>query len=258
MPLEFTAVYLKAPVFALVACRLAGLLMFQPLLGALSVPARLRAILVIALAAVLSPMIDLPAGSPDTPLGLALAMAAEVALGGLLGVFLNVIFLGMQLGGLLVAQEAGLAYGQMIDPSSGEDTTVVSGFYLQLAAVLYLIVGGHRALVAAALDTFDAMPLLALPARLDEGVGVLLDGLRLSGHVAATIAAPAVITLFLVNTAMGFISRTVPQLNVISVGFALKSMLAFMLMAVSLPAALTGFMTAVDFAVSHLPRLIPH
>jgi flagellar biosynthetic protein FliR len=246
MPFELLAQYLKLPVFGLVAARVGGLLMFQPLLGALSIPVHLRIILVLALAALLTPLVNLPAGAPASAVEIAGALGSEVLLGALLGLVSALSFVGLQIGGLLVAQESGIAFGQIVDPTSDEQETVVGIFYLQFAAVIYLIVGGHRALVATCLDTFETIPLLAYHDSATSATELLCQALALSGEVALRVAAPTLLVLFLVNLALGFVSRTMPQLNIIAVGFPLKGLLALALMAVSLPTAADAFLGALQ------------
>lgn len=256
MPFELLAQYLKLPVFALVASRIGGLLMFQPLLGALSIPVTLRAMLVLALAALLTPLVSLPAAAPATPLGIAFAMASEILLGALIGMISSACFIGLQMGGLLIAQESGIAFGQVVDPSSDEQETVLGIFYLQLVAVVFLIVGGHRALIAACLDTFETIPLLGDNQTAILGTDVLCKALDLSGQVAFRVAAPTLLVLFLVNVAMGFVSRTMPQLNILAVGFSLKSLIAFAVMAASLPTAAEAFINALQTVCLWLNQVI--
>ncbi len=246
MPIEIIAAYLKLPVFALVAARVGGLLMFQPVLSAVGVPFNLRVLLVLGLAALLTPLVPWPAGAPDTPLGLALAVGGELLLGGVIGLVSVACFAGLQMGGLLIAQQSGLAFGQVVDPTTEEEESVVGVFYLQLALVLYLIIGGHRALVAACLDTFQTVPLLSKWDTVQPAVEVLLRALTLSVQVAFRVAGPALLTLLLVDLALGFISRTMPQLNVLAVGFSIKGLLAFAAMAISLPAAMDAFVNTVE------------
>jgi flagellar biosynthesis protein FliR len=246
MPLELLAQYLKLPVFALVASRIGGMIMFQPLLGALSIPVTLRAMLVLALAALLTPLVSLPAAAPATPLGIVFAMACEILLGALIGLVSSACFYGLQMGGLLIAQESGIAFGQIVDPSTDEQETVLGVFYLQLAAVVFLIVGGHRALIAACLDTFETIPLLGDNQAALLGSELLCKALDLSGQVAFRVAAPTLLVLFLVNLALGFVSRTMPQLNILAVGFSLKSLIAFVVMAASLPTAAEGFINSLQ------------
>ncbi len=246
MPYELLATYLKLPVFGLVAARLAGLLMFQPVLGALSIPHPVRVLFVLALAALLTPLVSMPAAAPDSALGLLVALAGEMLTGIALGTVLIACFVGLQLGGLLLAQETGVAFGQIVDPTSEEQETVFGVFYLQLAAVVYLVLGGHRALVAACLDTFRTLPLLSVGPDRIPGVDLLCAAFGLSCEVALRVAGPVLLALFLVNVALGFVSRTMPQLNILAIGFSAKALVAFLLMAVSLPTATGAFIDAVD------------
>ena len=248
MPFELLAQYLKLPVFALVAARLGGLLMFQPILGAMAIPMNLRVLLVLGLAALITPIVGLPPDAPASPLAILLAMGTEVLLGGLIGLVGVTCFLGVQWGGLLIAQESGLAFGHIVDPNSEEQETVIGVLYLQLAAVVFLILGGHRALIAACLDTFVTIPLLSDTGVTQFGAELLCQAVTLGGQIAMRVAAPAVLAMFLANLAMGFVSRTMPTLNVLAVGFSIKAMLAFLLMAVSLPSAADAFLGAVDQA----------
>jgi len=255
MPLELLAQYLKLPVFAMVASRLGGLVLFQPVLSALAVPMNLRALLILGLAAMITPLVSLPANAPTTPLAIAFAMASEVLLGALIGVLSAICYLGVQLGGQLVAQESGLAFGQVADPTTDDRESVLSVLYVQVAAVVFLIVGGHRAIMAACLDTFETIPLLGNTGVASFGADALLKALTVSGHVAFRVAGPALLALFLVNVAMGFVSRTMPQLNILAVGFSIKAMIAFLLMAVSLPSAIDALVGSLECVCNYLNEL---
>ncbi|MBU0616427.1 MAG: flagellar biosynthetic protein FliR, partial [Planctomycetes bacterium] len=194
--------------------------------------------------------------APTQPLAIAFAMGSEILLGVLMGLVVRMCFLGLQLGGQVIAQESGLAFGRIADPSTDSEHSIISNLYLQLGAVVFLIVGGHRVLVAVALDTFNTIPLLGDSGMFIHGTGLVLDALTLSGEIALRVAAPVVLTLFLVNAAMGFISRTVPQLNILTIGFSVKGLVAFVLMAVALPAALEAFTDALEMTVSWIAALV--
>lgn len=256
MPLELMATYLKLPVFLLVASRLGGLIMFQPIVGGYAIPSNIRVLLVLGLAALVTPCVHLAAAAPVEPVGIVFAMGNELLLGVLMGLAVRMCFLGLQLGGQVIAQESGLAFGRVADPSTGAQQSIISNLYLQLGVVVFLIVGGHRVLMAVALDTFDTIPLLGDQATFTRGVGLILDALMLGAEIAVRVAAPVILTLFLVNAAMGFVSRTVPQLNILTIGFSLKGLVAFVLMAISLPAALEAFTDALETTVGWITELV--
>ena len=256
MPFELTATYLKLPVFLLVVSRLGGLIMFQPIISGYAIPANIKVLLVLGLAALVTPFAHFHGAAPFEPAAIVFAMGSELLLGVLMGLTVRMCFLGLQLGGQVIAQESGLAFGRVADPTTGVQHSLISNLYLQLGAVVFLIVGGHRVVIAVALDTFKTIPLLSDPGTFTRGVGVLLDALMLGAEIAVRIAAPVVLTLFLVNAAMGFVSRTVPQLNILTIGFSIKGLVAFVLIAVSLPAAMEVFTDALELTVGWIHGLV--
>lgn len=255
MPFELLSPYLNLPVFLLVASRLGGLIMSQPILGGYAIPANVRVLLVIGLAAMVTPFVQMSEAASVRPLGILFAMGGEVLLGVLMGLVVRMCFLGLQMGGQMIAQESGLAFGRVADPSTGAEHSIISGLYLQLGAVVFLIVGGHRVLVGLALDTFKTIPLLSDTGAVVHGPELILDALTLGGEIAVRVAAPVILTLFLVNAAMGFISRTVPQFNILTIGFSLKGLVGFVLMAISLPAALEAFTDALEITLGWVAAL---
>lgn len=256
MPFELIATYLKLPVFALVASRLGGLIMFQPIIGGYGIPRNVQVLLVLGLAAMVTPFVHLGAAAPDRPAAVLFAMGNELLLGILVGQTVRMCFLGLQLGGQVIAQEAGLAFGRVADPNTGMEESLISSLYLQLGAVVFLIVGGHRVVVAVALDSFHAIPLLGDHGVFAQGAGLAFDALTLGGEIAVRVAAPVILTMFLINAAMGFVSRTVPQFNILTIGFSIKGLAGFVLMAISLPAAFEAFTDALETTVGWIARLV--
>ena len=188
--------------------------------------------------------------------GLVIGLTGELLLGLLIGLVVVIVFVGMQMGGTLVAQESGLAMGRIADPNTGASSTVLSAFYVQLVGVVYLIVGGHRALLAACVDSFETVPLLGDVGLASIGVDMLVAALGVGGALAVRVAAPAVLTLFLVNLALGFISRTMPQLNITTLGFSFKALVGFVIMAISLPSAIAAFTDTLELSFDWLHQLI--
>lgn len=256
MPYELFTQYLNLPLFLLVAARLAGLIMFQPILGSLAVPTAGRAMLVLALTIMVMPLTDPLVALPVSVFGMVLGMLQEVLVGAVLGLVLAGLMLGMQLGGQLIAQETGLAFGQIVDPNSGDQSNTLSNFYIQFAGLLYLLLDGHRAVVLACLDSFESIPLLTGMSITQHGVDLLLGVLQAGAELAVKVAAPTMITLFLVNVAMGFVSRTIPQLNILTFGFSVKTLIGFLIMVLSLPMAAFAFADALEQSVRALQEML--
>ncbi len=255
MPLDLLPYYLNVPVLMLVFSRLGAMIMFQPILAATSVPMMVRMLLVLALSLIVTPLIAPQVVAPTTLVGLVLAIGREVLIGGTMGLIMATLFLSLQIGGQLIAQESGLAFGRISDPNSGIDVDVLSSVYLQLGTVLFLLVGGHRVVVRICLDSFEAAPVAAAAAPTLAGTQIMVAVLQFGLEAALRIAGPVVIVLFLVNLAMGFVSRTFPQFNILTVGFTLKALLVFIFLAAALPAGADVFLEGVTLIVETLPQL---
>jgi flagellar biosynthetic protein FliR len=256
MPVELITSYLNLPVFALVVSRLAGLVMFQPMLGGMSVPMQVRALLVIGLAALVSPMVSMPNRAAPDVVTLATGLVSEFGLGVVIGLAVRMCFAGLQLGAQLIAQESGVAFAQIADPNSGIESDMLGVFYTQLAGVVFLIIGGHRVLIGGALDSFRTVPLLGGGFEPAAVIDLLTAALATGCELGLKIAAPVLVTLLLVNVALGFIARTLPQLNVVTVGFSIKGILAFLLVAVSLPIGIDAFTGMLSDVVDGYQALI--
>ncbi|MHC4092888.1 MAG: flagellar biosynthetic protein FliR, partial [Planctomycetota bacterium] len=117
--------------------------------------------------------------------------------------------------------------------------------------LIFLGLGGHRMLIAALLDTFSVVPVLGCG--VGESTGVLLADLLSAAFILAIkLFSPVLIALMLTTLTLAFVSRTMPQLNILSVGFAVRSMAAIGTAALALAAsqevltrALTGALESV-------------
>jgi len=231
------------PAFALVLSRLAGLTITAPLFSSQAIPMRLKAFFAAAMTLSIFPAVA-PAMTFRLTLSDALVgMLGEFALGAVLGLGVALILGAAQVAGLAVSQQAGLAIAQVLDPMTGGGASLLAEVYYVVAAMMFLALGGDRELVRALLDSFSAVPLMAF--RPDVGAfGFLADALSESFVLAVQLAAPAIIALLLTSVAIGFLARTVPQLNVISIGFSLKIVVALVVLMGALPLASSCFDTA--------------
>jgi flagellar biosynthetic protein FliR len=119
---------------------------------------------------------------------------------------------------------------------SNSESTVFAPIYGRVFSAAFLIVGGHRALVRALLDTFAVIPPATF--RADSRMTTLLvDLLTSSFELAVRLAAPVLIAMFLSSVALGLLSRSIPQLNILTVGFAIRAMMAIAIAAVALSAS---------------------
>jgi flagellar biosynthetic protein FliR len=211
----------------LVLARTGTLLMTAPMFGSQALPRRVRALLAVALSLLVTPVYlgtTLPPIGRLTEYGRLLANEALVGL--MLGLGVNILFAGVQVAGQIVSQMAGISLADVLNPGfEDEDVSVFSQLFYFLTLAVFVAVGGHRIVTEALLDTFAAAP----PGHAGLGenfVEVLTNIAAQSFALGIRAAAPLLAALLLSNLVLGLISRTLPQINVIAVGFNVNSLLA--------------------------------
>ena len=162
-----------------------------------------------------------------------LAVGVEVLIGLALGLGTARLIAGAQLAGQLIAQLSGLSLAEVFDPNQGSETPLLAQLLGMFGVAVYLLIGGHRWLIAGLLDSFQALPIggASLPAAVPH---VLVSLVSESFSLGLRIAVPAVLALLLASIVLGLISRTITQLNIMSLGFGLNVVVALVALAMSL------------------------
>ncbi len=241
MPSLETFLVSRFLVFTLVLARTSTLMMTAPLFGSPGLPRRVRALIAVAISLLVTPVYlstTLPPVEQIVDYGRLLANEALTGL--MLGLSINILFSGIQVAGQIVSQMSGLSLADVFNPGFEEDVSVFSQLFYFLTLAVFVAVGGHRIVMEALLDTFAAAP--PGHAALGNGfVEVLTSIATQSFALGIRAAAPMLTALLLANLVLGLISRTLPQINVIAVGFGVNSLLAMGVLFLSLGAVAWTF-----------------
>jgi flagellar biosynthetic protein FliR len=204
-----------------------------PIIGARTVPARIRIILALFTTLLVVPLLpNAPVVSFMSLAGI-LMITKEVIIGLALGFMLQIVMQVFVFAGQLIALKLGLGFAAQNDPSSGMSVTVLSQFYLLLSTLLFLAINGHLAVINMIVNSFTAFPV--------SGAGISPDDYLLIVHMGSwmfaaglLISLPVFTSMMIVNLSFGVMGRSAPQLNIISVGFPITLMFGFILMWYSL------------------------
>ncbi len=249
MPFSIAQLYLMLPAFLLVLFRISGLMLAAPLFSSPVLPMQFKVLLSVGISLAVFPMMLAHVTLPVT-LGSAVGgLLGELAIGLLIGLGISLLFVGVQIAGQLISQQAGLALGDIFNPMLESQVTAVSEVYFYVAMMMFLAVGGDHALIRALLDSFATIPPLGLQAT--SGLAnLLIDLLMIAFTIALRVGGPTILALLLAFLTLGFVSRTVPQLNLLSIGFPIKLALALALMAMTMmslePVLLDGLNVCMD------------
>lgn len=211
----------------LITARLGGLTIFAPIFGSQVLVSRVKVLLVFGLAvAAAPPLIATGAfgGATDLGLGtLAVFMAFEVAIGAVIGFIALMPMIAMQTGGLVMAQQMGLGFARFYNPAMGSEADVLENLLFLLALAIFISLGGIDWSVLAVLNSYSYVSVGSFDVATATGIVSVLSGVVMSAiELGLRIAAPLLALVFLETISIGFISKTVPQLNILSLGFPLR------------------------------------
>ena len=239
-------------VFTLVLTRVSGIVIMSPVFGGSDIPMQVRALLAFALAVLIMPsQWTVEVGDPRTVSAYAVLLAAELGIGLSLGLGINIFFTGVSLAGELIGNLGGLHAAQIFDPTTGDQVPLLSPMLHYLAVVVFAAIGGLRILMAALLDTFQTLPIGECNMHTTIAYS-LITILSTSFGLALRMAAPVMVAVLISMLVMGLLSKTLPQLNLMSVGFGINSMLMFLVLGLSLSAGIWCFQEHVAAAFEAL------
>lgn len=221
------------PVYVLVVFRIAGMMVWAPLLGSQQIPKRIKALIAVVIAAAMVPGISPQMTLPQSTWGLAVAIGGELIFGAAIGMILSFIFVAAQWAGEMIGQQMGLNLGQTFDPQYGANGSVIGDVYFYLALLIFLGIDGHHAMLRGVYDSFAVLPLGSVG--IDRPLfGMLIGLFQGATLLAMQLAAPMLVTMLVVDVILGFVGKTVPQLNIMTAGISIRSLVGMAVLVLGL------------------------
>lgn len=221
----------------------------------LRVPAIVRVLLSISLAAWLvtaDPAQTWQSGFAGH--GLAIAAANELVLGVGLSLSLHFAFAALLTVGRALDIQAGYGLAVLVDPTTKSQMPLVGTLFAYAAAAIFFTSDGPANLLAIWTASVQAVPLGN--GALSGDLAALLAYLSSAFVIACGLGGTIMLGLFLADLAIAFMSRTLPQMNVMLLGFQVKALMTLALLpaAVALSGAL--LLRLLRTALEAAPQLV--
>jgi flagellar biosynthetic protein FliR len=215
--------------------RVSAILFTLPFLDARNIPVLLKAGLALAVSWMMMPQLTItPPQLPSTPLAFGIGIASEVGIGVIIGLAVQLLFVGVQLAGQMAGFQMGFAIANVVDPVSSLQIPMLSQFLYLFSMVLFLSLDLHHHFLMALMEAFERVPLWG--ASFSGNLFKLIMNLTADCFVIAVkIGAPVMAALLLASVALGLIARTVPQMQIFIVAMPLKIMLGLAFLGLSIP-----------------------
>ncbi|MDJ0979129.1 MAG: flagellar biosynthetic protein FliR [Erythrobacter sp.] len=235
--------------------RCGAALLAAPMVGVMSVPPALRALLALAFAVFVALWVP-PAQTPEMmSFAALLAVVQEAVIGAALGVVLQLAFAVPLIAAEQISGTMGLAIATSIDPASGAQSGALGSYFGLLLTLLFYAIGGHLLWFELLLESYRILP--AGSFAIGPGAAQSIVFFMAYGFAtAAAIALPVVLVLLLVQLVTGIISRSAPALNLFALGLPAGTLAGITALIVGLPILIEQFVALLEVALSETGNLI--
>lgn len=205
----------------LCALRFSVVVLTTPVLAGVPLPGLWKILFLFGLSAVV--VAGLPGAAPVPPPVLSAfvcAAAAELVTGATLAFAFHTAFGAVSFAGKLIDVQVGFGIANVYDPVTHSQAPVTGALLGMLAMMLFYALDMHLVLFQGLAHSLRALPLGQPLSGLDAPVLLRQFGLLFS--LGLMIGAPLVFALFLIDIALGVLSRGMPQMNMFAVGVPVK------------------------------------
>lgn len=169
----------------------------------------------------------------------------ELGIGLLLAMILGVPFWAISAAGDMIDMQRGASMAELVDPGSGDQTTVTGTLFFLIAALLLVSQGWFTEVMLASLyGTYAIWPVLAPLPPLDAVSGAAALGfLDAIGRIGLTLALPIFGPLFLTEIGLALAGKYTQTMNIMFLAMSVKQIVFCILLPIYFT-ALTYYMLA--------------
>lgn len=204
--------------------------MAAPFFGHRSIPVRVRVLFAVLLAHLLVGFVPGGSVSPEmlTPVGMAAGVVVEAFTGLLFGFAAHLIFWAVAYAGEVLGFQMGLTMAQVFNPIDGTQSNPIGNILSFVFLLIFILLEGHHQVLRAMVVSFEVVPLSG--GQLAAASPLLLSWMSDFFTTALRLAAPFMVTIFLVDVALGVFARMVPQADLFSLGLPAKLLAGLLLL----------------------------
>lgn len=216
----------------LVSVRVAAATAFAPVFGPTQIPASARVLFTLALSAFMVSAISVPQVVSASLPFIVIAMLGEALLGLAFAFGFIAAYGATQLAGRALDVQIGFGAAGILNPATQIMSPLLGTVLGMLAVAVFLSMDGHLVLIKALALSLQSAPPGTSLAQFDWAAFLRQSAVTFT--FALAIAGPVMFMFLLSDLAMAVFARSMPQLNVFVLGFAIKIFLGLIGLAMSI------------------------
>ncbi|EAK0297992.1 flagellar type III secretion system protein FliR [Campylobacter upsaliensis] len=213
--------------FMLLFARLSGLIVFFPFFSHNSIPMVVKTTIVFFLTMFLYPLAKIEVLHLDS--FFILQLLSEVLFGMIAGLIIQFVFVIIMMAGEQIAFTMGFTMASVLDPSLGINMPVTSQILNLLALLFFLAFDGHHLMLLFLSQSLTYINLGGFYPS-ENFMQYLNSGMLSVFVIGFTMAFPILAISLLADVIFGILMKTMPQFNLLVIGYPIKIALAFVVL----------------------------
>jgi flagellar biosynthetic protein FliR len=238
--------------YLLIFTRIGAALVLLPGIGEVFIPPRVRLSLALIICFILLPIIGptLPK-QPSSVIMLAGLLITEATIGFFFGAVTRLVLSSLEVAGMIISSQMGLSAAMLLNPVMGSQGSLMSVFLTMLGLGLVFAADLHHVFIRAVIETYSLVtPGQAMP--IEDMVQTIGHGVSQSFKVGVQLSAPFLLMGTVFYTALGMLSRLMPQMQVFFIAVPLQIIMGLMLMILTLSGMMLWYIDYFNTAVQSI------
>ena len=224
-------------VYLLVFIRYVALIEASVLFSAVYAPPAFRFFFcaILSMASLNSVQVTIPLILFDSWISIIILAVREFVIGAALGLLAFLPLTALHIAGDKTGTVMGLAMANVVDPLSQSQISIIGQMHVFLGFWFYFHWNGHLLVIQSVIESLQLLPPaagLSFFASNDMSLGLWIQEAM---KLALRMVIPFYCSILLADVGLGFLARTVPQMNIFVLGLPLKIGLGFFVLLMILP-----------------------
>ncbi len=225
--------------FILLFFRFGALFLAAPIFSHTTIPIQVKAAMAFFFSVIFFSFVP-PLSIPLTVSSVILAILGELFFGFAIGLALQLAYNVITFAGGVISFMMGFSMATAIDPQNGVSMPIVSQFLSLLGLMILFSLDLHHWLIIYISHSLSAVPLGGFLLTKDI-VHYILSAVANMFMVGFMIAFPIIALSLLADVIFGMLMKTMPQFNLLVIGFPIKIMVSFVILIATLTSIMILF-----------------
>lgn len=156
--------------------------------------------------------------------------------------------------GRAVDIQTGFGLALLIDPATRSQRPLIGTIFAYALGAVFFSLGAPLDLLALWNESITQVPIGSMIN--DFNITTLLSFIALVFGMATGLASVIFLTLFLIDLTVAFLSRTLPQMNVLLIGFQVKTLAVLITLPTAIAYSSTIYIRMVRLSLATIPELV--